>query len=150
MLLNKRKEPNNMYHTTYLIHFNKNHSKANGQFVSGDGDGDGIANDHANQRKSTRSTPRSKHQNGGYSNTQAYKAGKQQLVRGFRTAAAGDLIAVTGNMLARSISEYSSEAALGARYIANMAGGAANVVGVVNIAKGGTRMAKAAREYNAR
>lgn len=37
--------------TTYLMHFNKNHSKANGQFVSGDGDGDGIANDHANQRK---------------------------------------------------------------------------------------------------
>lgn len=35
----------------YLIHFNKNHSKANGQFVSGDGDGDGIANDHANDRK---------------------------------------------------------------------------------------------------
>lgn len=35
----------------YLIHFNKNHSKANGQFVSGDGDGDGIVNDHANDRK---------------------------------------------------------------------------------------------------
>ena len=31
----------------YLIHYNKNHSKANGQFVSGDGDGDGVANDHA-------------------------------------------------------------------------------------------------------
>lgn len=30
----------------YLIHYNKNHSKANGQFVSGDGDGDGIVNDH--------------------------------------------------------------------------------------------------------
>lgn len=37
---------------TYLIHYNKNHSKANGQFTSGDGDGDGITNDHANQRKS--------------------------------------------------------------------------------------------------
>lgn len=35
----------------YLVHFNKNHSKSNGQFVSGDGDGDGIANDHANQKK---------------------------------------------------------------------------------------------------
>lgn len=35
----------------YLIHYNKNHSKSNGQFTSGDGDGDGIANDHANQRK---------------------------------------------------------------------------------------------------
>lgn len=35
----------------YLVHFNKNHSKANGQFVSGDGDGDGVINDHANQKK---------------------------------------------------------------------------------------------------
>ena len=35
----------------YLIHYNKNHSKANGQFVSGDGDGDGISNDHKNQKK---------------------------------------------------------------------------------------------------
>jgi hypothetical protein len=30
----------------YLMHFNKNHSKANGQFVSGDGDADGIVDDH--------------------------------------------------------------------------------------------------------
>ena len=37
--------------SSYLIHYNKNHSKANGQFVSGDGDGDGVANDHANQKK---------------------------------------------------------------------------------------------------
>ena len=35
----------------YLVHYNKNHSKANGQFVSGDGDGDGVVNDHANQKK---------------------------------------------------------------------------------------------------
>ena len=38
----------------YLIHYNKNHSKANGQFVSGDGDGDGVVNDHANRSKKTR------------------------------------------------------------------------------------------------
>lgn len=31
----------------YLVHYNKNHSKVNGQFVSGDGDGDGVVNDHA-------------------------------------------------------------------------------------------------------
>ena len=31
---------------SYLIHFNKNHSSKDGRFVSGDGDGDGIANDH--------------------------------------------------------------------------------------------------------
>lgn len=35
----------------YLVHYNKNHSKSNGQFTSGDGDGDGIVNDHANQYK---------------------------------------------------------------------------------------------------
>lgn len=34
--------------TDYLIHFNKNHSKKNGQFDSGDGDGDGIRDDHHN------------------------------------------------------------------------------------------------------
>ena len=32
----------------YLVHFNKNHSKANGQFISGDGDDDGIIDDHHN------------------------------------------------------------------------------------------------------
>ena len=34
-----------------LTHYNKNHSKANGQFTSGDGDGDGISDDHHNQSK---------------------------------------------------------------------------------------------------
>lgn len=36
----------------YLIHFNRNHSPKNGQFTSGDGDGDGIANDHKYQKNS--------------------------------------------------------------------------------------------------
>lgn len=35
----------------YLAHFNKNHSKANGQFTSGDGDSDGITDDHHNYKK---------------------------------------------------------------------------------------------------
>lgn len=38
----------------YLIHFNKLHSKANGQFVSGDGDGDGTADEHHRYTKSTK------------------------------------------------------------------------------------------------
>ena len=42
-----------MKYPSYLIHYNKNHSKANGQFVSGDGDGDGVANDHAHRNKTT-------------------------------------------------------------------------------------------------
>lgn len=29
-----------------LMHFNKNHSRHNGQFISGDGDGDGVVDDH--------------------------------------------------------------------------------------------------------
>lgn len=37
----------------YLVHFNKNHSSKNGRFTSGDGDGDGIANDHAHSSKRT-------------------------------------------------------------------------------------------------
>lgn len=35
-----------MAYPNYLIHYNKNHSKKNGQFVSGDGDGDGTADEH--------------------------------------------------------------------------------------------------------
>ena len=35
----------------YLCHFNKNHSPKNGQFTSGDGDGDNIRDDHHNYKK---------------------------------------------------------------------------------------------------
>lgn len=35
----------------YLIHYNKNHSGKDGRFIRGDGDGDGIANDHAHAGK---------------------------------------------------------------------------------------------------
>ena len=37
----------------YLIHFNRNHNPKNGRFDFGDGDGDGIRNDHANHKKET-------------------------------------------------------------------------------------------------
>lgn len=37
-----------MWYPSYLIHYNKNHSSKNGRFVSGDGDGDGILDDHHN------------------------------------------------------------------------------------------------------
>lgn len=36
----------------YLIHFNRLHSHKDGRFISGDGDGDGIVNDHKNQKSS--------------------------------------------------------------------------------------------------
>lgn len=37
--------------STYLVHFNKNHSSKDGKFTYGDGDGDGIIDDHRNGRK---------------------------------------------------------------------------------------------------
>lgn len=40
-----------MFHSSYLIHFNRNHSSKDGKFVSGDGDGDGITDDHHNYAK---------------------------------------------------------------------------------------------------
>ena len=42
---------------SYLIHFNKNHSAKNGQFVSGDGDGDGIVDDHGNRLNGRKKNP---------------------------------------------------------------------------------------------
>jgi len=41
---------NDMY-GNYLVHFNHNHSRKNGQFTSGDGDGDGVVDDHHNYSK---------------------------------------------------------------------------------------------------
>lgn len=43
---------------SYLVHFNKLHSSRNGRFINGDGDGDGIIDDHHNQvtAESLRST----------------------------------------------------------------------------------------------
>ena len=37
-------------YSSYLRHMNENHSPKTGQFISGDGDGDGITKDHKNQR----------------------------------------------------------------------------------------------------
>ena len=42
-----------MAYPDYLVHFNRNHDKKTGKFTYGDGDGDGINNDHANQKKET-------------------------------------------------------------------------------------------------
>ena len=35
----------------YLVHFNGNHSSKNGQFINGDGDNDGIVDDHHHYSK---------------------------------------------------------------------------------------------------
>ena len=42
-----------MSYPDYLIHFNKNHSSKNGQFISGDGDGDGVADEHHRYSKNS-------------------------------------------------------------------------------------------------
>lgn len=64
----------------YLIHFNKNHSKANGQFVRGDGDGDGTGDEHhrysKNGVKPTNSSPKSSKTS---SRKQTYDPQKEQL-----------------------------------------------------------------------
>ena len=38
-----------MRYPSYLVHFNRRHDPKTGMFTFGDGDGDGIRNDHANQ-----------------------------------------------------------------------------------------------------
>lgn len=43
-----------MSYPSYLIHFNGNHSSKNGQFISGDGDKDGIVDDHAHRSKTVK------------------------------------------------------------------------------------------------
>lgn len=61
----------------YLIHFNKNHSSSTGQFISGDGDGDGVVNDHKNQTNAKE-------------NAEALKSlGKKQISSGAGVAIAG-------------------------------------------------------------
>lgn len=40
-----------MNYPDYLVHYNRNHDSKTGQFAPGDGDGDGVANDHANRKK---------------------------------------------------------------------------------------------------
>lgn len=39
----------------YIMHFNKNHSPHDGKFTTGDGDGDGVADDHHSGKKDSSS-----------------------------------------------------------------------------------------------
>ena len=39
-----------MGYPDYLVHYNRNHDKKSGRFTYGDGDGDGIRDDHSNQK----------------------------------------------------------------------------------------------------
>ena len=56
-----------MYYPNYLVHFNKLHSKSNGQFISGDGDSDGVADEHHRYTKSGKTVikPQSREESSG-------------------------------------------------------------------------------------
>lgn len=66
-----------MEYPTYLIHFNRNHSSKNGQFTSGDGDGDGTRNDHAH-----RTVDEKKMSNKGYRNASKTFDMKRSITKG--------------------------------------------------------------------
>ena len=125
----------------YLIHYNKNHSKANGQFTSGDGDGDGISNDHANQKK----------KDGGYSKTTGYQSGKKQLIRGAIKNIAADATFATTYKLSKALEGGNGSNAVtsGMRFVGGVASIALSTSGLFDMVKGGKRMASAARKYNA-
>lgn len=74
----------------YLVHYNKNHSKSNGQFVSGDGDGDGQVNDNQNQQ-----------------NRKKGLTGKQKAGLAFGIAGGLTAIAVAGGILASKLTHKS-------------------------------------------
>lgn len=63
---------------TYLIHYNKNHSKKNGQFVSGDGDGDGRGDEHHRYTKTGYNTSN----NGGLTSTEKSALKKAGIATG--------------------------------------------------------------------
>lgn len=125
-----------MYHTTYLIHYNKNHSKANGQFTSGDGDGDGIVNDHANQRKSQSGRSNSDRLSGAIAD--AKRAKKKGTILGWSgagVATAGYLAAVAG--------DSSGNDALGwAGVVTSAAGLGLSTAGAIINAKANQRLKK--------
>lgn len=125
-----------MYHTTYLIHYNKNHSKANGQFTSGDGDGDGIVNDHANQRKSQSGRSNSDRLSGAIAD--AKRAKKKGLIWGLAGAGAVG----TGSFLMELGSQSDNTALTVGGFLGAMAGiGAATAGSMIN-AKANQRLKK--------
>lgn len=138
-----------MHYSNYLIHYNKNHSKANGQFVSGDGDGDGISNDHAHRSENS-SGRRGSIRDGGYSKTEGYQKGKSQLKRGIMRNVAADIIFANTRLMAMALSDVNEYVAAGVAWVGTGVSTAASVMGLVDIVKGSKKMARSAREYNSK
>lgn len=144
-----------MWYPTYLVHFNKNHSSKDGRFTSGDGDGDGIVNDHANRSKNG-SGSRGKKVDPTVNNA-AFDRSRKQLHRGIKLAVAG--VAAAG--ISQNLASYAKAldntdankkarlALNGAAFITGLAGTAFDVSGVVNTAKGGMGMRKAVMDRKA-
>jgi hypothetical protein len=129
----------------YLIHYNKNHSKANGQFVSGDGDGDGIANDHANQKKKLLTWKYSTSTKEHAENTK--NVGKRQISSGVALAAAGSATAFLGKVMTmKADSDFMYYAGTGAEFVGAFVAGSGvgrTVGGIINT----TRANNALKNY---
>ena len=131
-----------MSYPDYIIHYNKNHSKSNGQFVSGDGDGDGIANDHANQKKR-------EHRNAANMRTNGKKMLKKGIImKGVaKTMQAASFVS---GYMAGKVSDKETYGKLGLSFISNTLKvgsipldvvGTVNVVGgAVNLGRGNARL----------
>ena len=125
-----------MSYPSYLIHFNKNHSSSTGQFISGDGDGDGIVNDHKNQTNAKESAEKVK------------SLGKKQISAGAATAAAGAATIFVSHIVEKSfdsgalnvaakVGKYAIGPAVLGTGLGTMTGGAINTaVGTSALKKG--------------
>lgn len=118
-----------MSYPNYLIHFNKNHSSSTGQFISGDGDGDGVVNDHS-------------HRSG---NGSSEKVMSRQKARRIRNAGISLCAASAGLHVANIASAY---AGVGDDWVHATALGmsaAGLIVGATQTVRGAVSMGKASR-----
>lgn len=115
----------------YLIHYNKNHSKANGQFISGDGDGDGVVNDHANQYKKDHRAAANMRTNG-----------KKMLKRGLIMKGTSTALLATSSIskhLSRRVSDNNPRMKAGLAYLSSISNYASipfNVLGTTGVIAG--------------
>lgn len=125
-----------MSYPTYLIHFNKNHSKANGQFVSGDGDGDGIANDHAHQRKKDTASR--------YAEAKARGGKKMGIGKGLVWGSVGGALATS--LLSAAGESFDNDVLRGASYISGLSTVALTSIGSGMYASGKKAIREAAND----
>jgi hypothetical protein len=112
----------------YLIHFNQNHSSKDGRFVSGDGDGDGIVNDHSSKKE----------------NKENGKHMSRDKARRIRNSGIALCVSAAGLQIANTAT-YTS---IGNDWVHNVAAGIAGaglVVGATQIVRGAVSMGKASR-----